>query len=507
MNAPTPSFFAVADLPLAEFPNAVHVPPLAQPFDAAITPPGSKSLTNRALLLAALADGTSTLTNALVDADDTRVMITALRQLGAEIRAEGATLHIRGVAGRWRPASGSGGETLDLENAGTAVRFLTAAAILALPGSGPITIDGNARMRERPIAGLVDLLRTLGAAVEYAGNPGFPPVRVHPVADLQSLRSTLLINSTASSQFISALLLIAPFLPNGLAASLLPPVTSESYVNMTLRLLESLGIVIKTADIGPPGGPRQRDIRINPGRQSASSRSLSASGLAAFELDIEPDATSATYLWAAAVLANGSRTTTPGLGPASLQADAAGFLNALRAMGAAVETACADSSRIPRPAGMSVRSAAALRPIDLDCSNIPDAAMTLAVLACFATPWPADPAATSTLRGLRTLRVKESDRLAALQAELTKLGATVEILTTRDDEALRITPPPRLPSPAEPLVFETYDDHRMAMSLALIGLRVPNVVIRNPACVGKTYPTFWRDLAGVYTPAGPTQTL
>ncbi|MGD9690565.1 MAG: 3-phosphoshikimate 1-carboxyvinyltransferase [Phycisphaerales bacterium] len=494
---PLPTVLDIADLPVDRLPEKVLVPRLQRPFDVTIRPPGSKSITNRALLLAALAEGESVLRGALVDADDAQVMIAALEQLGATIRIEqsgadaasgSATLRITGVAGRWKPRERD--PVLNLHNAGTATRFLAAAAILSEPAMGPVTIDGNARMRERPIGELIEALRALGVRAEYVGREGVPPVKLWPIAG-RDLRESLVMPTTSSSQFISALLLIAPFLERGLVLEFVGAITSEPYVHMTRHLLEAWGV--------PTDDEYGHAFHI--GAADRSGRTFVPGRIVGREFTIEPDASGAAPFLAAAALVPGSRVRVPGVCDSSIQGDAR-FAGVLSSLGA---TALVNASET------SVSSNGPLSAGTVDLVTIPDTAMVAAVVACFAAPARGNPETTSTLGGLRTLRVKETDRLAALQAELSKLGAKVEIVTTRDDEALRITPPRDLASSpvclpahggasaASPLVeFDTYDDHRMAMSLALIGLRRGNVVIRDPACVRKTYPTYWRDLAKLY---------
>jgi 3-phosphoshikimate 1-carboxyvinyltransferase len=368
--------------------------------------------------------------------------------------------------------------TLDLETAGTATRFLTAAAMLAASGSGPITIDGNARMRERPIAELGDLLRRLGVTVQYAEREGFPPVRVYgtraaPVTELE-------VGVTASSQFVSGLLMAAPFLPEGLTLRFTSAPTSRSYIDMTTRLMTQLGLRVESS------GSEGSTIRVR------------ASRLFRFDYDVEPDASGATYFWAAAALHPGAACVVPGLDEHSLQGDAK-FTGVLENMGARVSQT---------PEGMRVVGGDHLDGLVEDLSMMPDAAMTLAAVCCF-TP----PGSRSLIGGLRTLRVKETDRLAALETELRKVGmhASTRRWTAQGasgdaaDEALCLVVPDGGidRSPTAPRVeFDTYNDHRMAMALALIGLRRPNVFIRNPACVAKTYPTFWRDFATLYSSGG-----
>ena len=488
-----PSLTDLRDLTPESLPALIRVPPLGKPFHAIVRPPGSKSLTNRALLLAALAEGESVLRGALVDADDAQVMAGALTRLGANIEpqvaGDGATppmVRVRGVAGRWTPARGEP-VSLNLHNAGTATRFLAAAAALAPPETA-VLIDGNERMRQRPIGELGDLLAQLGVDVRYLGKQGFPPLRVATGKTLDALANRLSIGPTASSQFVSALLLAGGFLPKGLSVQFEHTPTSEPYIHMTVGLLRRVGI---TVDDALPAS-----IRVHP---------LPGARLPAFNLDIEPDASGTTYMHGAAAMISGAQTLIPGLSRASLQGDAL-FADVLAAMGASVAW-LAPSVAVP-DGGVRVEGGPHISPIDVDLSGMPDTAMTAAVLACFASPTAQNPTATSTLRGLRTLRVKETDRLAALQTELSKLGAGVEIVAsggTRGDEALRIIPPIDLLDPlvcvkSEPasVTFDTYDDHRMAMALSLVGLRRANTFIRNPACVAKTYPTFWRDLRSLY---------
>ncbi len=450
--------------PLDELPDPLPVPTLSVARNApplTIRPPGSKSITNRALLLAALADGDSELTGALLDADDAARMIDALRTLGAHIDTRtDDRVRIRGVAGSLK-----GGCTLNLNNAGTATRFLTAAACLA---DEPVVIDGNDRMRQRPIAELLTMLRALGVRIEELGAPGCVPIRIHPS---RPNGGALEIGRTASSQFISAICMLAPWMPLGIECTLPAGATSESYIRMTLGLLERIGARGVHADNDP-----------------ASRIGVGPHPLTGFRLAIEPDASGASYFWGAGAIVPGLVCEVDGVASGSLQGDA-DFVESLAHMGATVLR----GERSTTVAGHN-----RLKPIDIDLSLMPDTAMTLAAVACFAT-------GPSTIRGLRTLRVKETDRIEAIRTELARIGVTVDVTTTPDDESIRIVPPAAgidtRPSAPE-VVFHTYDDHRMAMALALIGLRRPNTSIAHPACVAKTYPTFWADLASLYpTPA------
>jgi 3-phosphoshikimate 1-carboxyvinyltransferase len=388
--------------------------------------------------------------------------------------------------------------TVNLNNAGTATRFLAAAALL---GSAPIVIDGNARMRERPIGELAEVLTQLGAKIEYAGREGFPPLRIHPLAERKGPGRVLDIPTTQSSQFISAILMVAPWLAGGLTIRLTGEITSPMYIEMTIGLLQQVGAMVKTSE-------DLRVIRVGPPSAQATGPGL---GLQAFDYDVEPDASGATYFWAAAAINPGSMARVTGLSHRSLQGDA-DFPSLLARMGAVIEQhpatqttphgvanaavmpAIRDESD-PRSHFIRVTGPGRLEPIMADLSKMPDTAMTLASVACFAP-------GMSILRGLRTLRVKETDRIEAMRNELTKIGVRIDCPVMGDHDVMGITPPPGDMALASSRVeFDTYDDHRMAMSLALIGLRRPNVFIKDPQCVAKTYPTFWRDLARLYVNA------
>jgi 3-phosphoshikimate 1-carboxyvinyltransferase len=464
--------WAMLHKPLAEVPDPLPLPPPRTrgeaAFDAAVRPPGSKSLTNRAILLAALAEGESVLRGALVDADDAQRMVEALRTLGAGVEVMGdGTVRVRGVGGRWKPA-GEGTVTLNLNNAGTATRFLAAASLLS---PVPIVIDGNARMRQRPIGELGEILTRLGARVRHLGEaPGCPPMEVTPPVGLDAER-TLEIPTTQSSQFISALLLISPWIVPGMTIKLTGEVTSASYIGMTVGLLERLGATVRSsADL--------RVLRVGP---------AAGGGVSAFEYDVEPDASGATYFWAAAAMLPEARCRVMGLDSDSLQGDT-GFTDLLARMGATVTVRPA---ALDLPAYIETRGPVSLGGVMADMADMPDAAMTLAVVASFAS-------GMSILRGLRTLRVKESDRIHAMQTELGKIGVKIDSPVAGDAGAMTITPPRGgvdcSPS-APPVYFDTYDDHRIAMALSLVSLRRPNVFIRHPQCVGKTYATYWRDFA------------
>ncbi len=461
--------------PLKELPDPLPVPVLLRErggmgvFSAHIEVPGSKSLTNRALLLAALAEGGSTIRRALI-AEDTEKMMAALRLLGATVTVGEGAVRVEGCGGRWRPAEGSAaGMFVDSGDSGTTARFLAAAAMLS---PIPLIVDGSRQQRARPLGELGSALESLGAKVMYFSRPGYPPVKVTAPGELPR-GARVELGTTASSQFVSGLLLAAPFLPGGLTVVLEGEITSASYVRMTLGLLDQLGARVRTSE-------DLRVMRVSPAED--------ASGLPlGFAYTVEPDASSAAYFWGAAAICPGSVCRVPGLDGSSLQGDA-GLIDVLARMGA---MAIRDEGG---RAMLGVRGLPRLDPVMADMSDMPDAALTLAAVACFAK-------GRSVLRGLKTLRLKESDRIQALQSELSKVGVRVDVSVLGDKDAITVTPPEGgidCSKGVGRVVFETYRDHRMAMALALIGLRRPNVWIKDPSCVAKTFPGFWSSWAGLY---------
>lgn len=421
--------------------------PLPGPVNRSVRLPGSKSLTNRALLVAALARGASTLEDCLI-ASDTLLMVDGLRSLGIRVELDRPRRRavVHGAGGHWPETQAE----LQCGNAGTVIRFLTAGCCV---GYGEFRLDGVARMRRRPIGGLVDALRDLGAQINYEGEEEYCPI----TARAAGLRGGLArFRDAVSSQFVSAVLLAAPCARGDVFVEVEGQLPSAPYVRMTTAVMEAFGVVVIDDGAGRfivSGGQPYRP--------------------ATFQ--IEPDATAASYFMAAAALVGG-RITVEGLGLDSVQGDRA-FADTLAAMGCAVEYG-SQSTTVRGPADGKLRG------VDVDYSAMPDVAPTLAVLAAFAE-------GPTRIRGLATLRIKECDRLFALSAELGCLGVETEVFP--DGLVVR---PTRAPVAA---VINTYDDHRMAMSFALAGLRLDGVVIRDAECVNKTFPEFF-DLWKQWTP-------
>jgi 3-phosphoshikimate 1-carboxyvinyltransferase len=414
------------------------VEPLTRPPDCEVRVPGSKSLTNRALLIAALADGESTLDGALFS-DDTHYMADAWQRLGVAVHADAAANRFV-VAGCGGIVPGRAAD-LYVGNAGTAMRFLVAALCV---GHGRFRIDGMPRMRARPIQALVDALSQLGACVRCESNPGCPPVVI--AADgLRGGHAT--IAAAQSSQFLSAVLLIAPYAREGVEVEVVGTLIAAPYIDMTSGVMRAFGATVARAG--------ERRFTVPPQRYAAR------------RYRIEPDASSAHYFLAAAAL-TGGRVRVQGLGYASLQGDVR-FVDLLEQMGATV---------VRGDDFLEVRGGAQLDGIDADLNAISDTMPTLAALAPFARR-------PVTIRNVAHVRLQESDRLHAVATELQRLGVRVRELP----DGLIIEP-----SAIRPASIETYDDHRIAMSFALIGLRVAGIGIRDPQCVSKTFPDFFTRL-------------
>ncbi|MCE9527484.1 MAG: 3-phosphoshikimate 1-carboxyvinyltransferase [Planctomycetales bacterium] len=421
-------------------PDSLSLTP-CPPVRGSIRPPGSKSITNRALVCAALAEGISTLSGAL-DSEDTQVMIDSLHRLGIQVQRqeEGTRLIVSGCGGNL-PSSEA---NLFVGNSGTTIRFLTALITL---GRGTYRLDGVPRMHERPIADLISALNQLGADVRSEVGTGCPPV----IVKANGLPGgTTTVRGDISSQFLSGLLMAAPLAQNNVELLVEGELVSQPYVTMTIGVMREFGVEAHYSGLSRfliAGQQRYRGC----------------------EYAIEPDASAASYFWGLAAVTRGE-VTVEGLGQRALQGDVA-FVHCLEQMGCRVNY----NSR-----GTTVSaSTAPLRGIDVDMNAISDTAQTLAVVALFAD-------GPTTIRGVAHIRHKETDRIGDLARELRKLGAKVDEFP----DGLRITP-----APLHGATIDTYNDHRMAMSFALAGMKIPGVTIQNPDCTAKTYPKFFEDLS------------
>jgi 3-phosphoshikimate 1-carboxyvinyltransferase len=422
------------------FVSAVSIDPVSRPIQGSVRPPGSKSITNRALVLAALAEGTAKLSGVL-DSQDTRVMVESLRRLeiGVTHNAASGEAVVAGCSGRPTARSAE----LWLENSGTSIRFLTAVACL---GHGRYRLDGNARMRARPIGELCDALNSLGGNAVCEQPNGCPPVSVQG-AGLPG--GTAYVDAAKSSQFLSALLMAAPCAGGPVELVLRGGLVSEPYIDMTIRMMQAFGVEVDQ--------PENGRYRIAPARYRAA------------DFAVEPDASAASYFFAAAAI-TGGEVTVQGLSRDSLQGDV-NFVKLLAQMGCEVHWGESSITVCGKP----------LHGIDVDMNEISDTAQTLAAVAPFA-------AGPSRIRNVAHIRHKETDRISAVASELRRLGLGVE----EYPDGLTIHP-----GSIRPATIETYDDHRMAMSFALVGLKVPGIRIANPECTGKTYPRFFEDLTAL----------
>jgi 3-phosphoshikimate 1-carboxyvinyltransferase len=413
--------------------------------------PGSKSISNRTLLLAALADGVTHI-NELLASDDTHVMLMALQKLGIkwEQIGESQDYIVHGTGGTLPVHHAD----LFLGNAGTAIRPLTAA--LAIIG-GDYTLHGVARMHERPIGDLVDALNAIGTRIEYTGDPGFPPLHIRRGL-IQKHR--MQVKGNVSSQFLTAILMAAPLMAKELAVTIdvIGELISKPYIEITLNLMQRFGV-----DVARDGW---ESFTIHAGQRYSSPGAI----------HVEGDASSASYFLAAGAIAGGP-VRVEGVGKDSIQGDVR-FVESLRQMGA--EITLGDN-------WIEAKSTGVLKAIDADFNHIPDAAMTIAVAALYAD-------GPSTLRNIGSWRVKETDRIAAMATELRKVGAIVE----EGEDFLRITPPAQIQSAA----IDTYDDHRMAMCFSLASLdgaarRGNTIRINDPKCVAKTFPDYFKSFSSI----------
>jgi 3-phosphoshikimate 1-carboxyvinyltransferase len=428
------------------YPETLEIIPLTQPPHATVRVPGSKSITNRALILAALSDpGHGSELHGALQSEDTEIMIEALRTLSFRVRLDWAA----GVVGVCRGPSAcpipARNAELFVANSGTSMRFLTALVSL---GRGRFRLDGVSRMRQRPMEDLLAALRQLGVDARSERGDGLPPV----IVESQGLSGgRVRLQGAVSSQFLSGLLMAAPFASSEVVIEVDGPMVSQPYVAMTVSMMAQFGVAVET------------DL-------ASYFQVPQAVWYQSQQFDVEPDASAASYFLAAAAISQGT-IWVPHLSMSSLQGDVH-FLNVLYKMGCHVPAGDARDGNDLCVKGWPLHG------VDVDMNDISDTVMTLAAVACFAE-------GPTTIRNVAHIRHKETDRLAALATELRRVGAEVEEFA----DGLTITP-----RPLHGAEIETYNDHRMAMSMALIGLRVPCIVIKNPGCVAKTYPGFWDDL-------------
>jgi len=417
--------------------KTIEIQTIAGPVTGKITPPGSKSITNRALIIAALAHGKTVLRNTL-ESNDTFVMLDSLQRLNIEwSKDEQGTVSITGCRGKI-PASGA---ELWLENSGTSIRFLTAMCAL---GVGGYELDGNSRMRQRPIIHLVKALRELKVDVHCLHNTDSPPILVNSIG---FPGGKVHIAGSLSSQYLSALLMVAPYAASPLEIIVEGELVSKPYIELTLSLMESFGVSVQN--------DQMQRFRVTPQMYCAK------------DYTVEPDASAASYFFAAAAITGGS-VTIPNLHKKALQGDIK-FVDALALMGCTIEW----GDNYVKVTGGELRG------IDIDMNAISDTAQTLAAVAVFAN-------GPTRVRNVEHMRFKETDRIAAVVTELKKLGIKAE----EHPDGYTIHP-----GPMTPASIKTYDDHRMAMSFSLIGLKTPGIVIEDPDCTAKTYPHFFDDLA------------
>lgn len=423
---------------MSSLPSSLPITPIDHPLHATVRVPGSKSLTNRALLIAALAKGTTCLQNALFS-DDSRYFARALQTLGFDVQLNEAEheMIVTGLGGKI-PAKKA---ELFIGNAGTAARFLSAFLTL---GNGEYILDGETRMRERPIGDLIDALHQLGVEMEAKNN--CPPVEIFATG-LPGGKTKIAGN--ISSQFLSALLMVAPYAQSPIEIEMTTDLNSKPYVDMTIAIMKDFGVNIERRDYS--------QFTIHP-----------ASYLPLSTFQIESDASAASYFFAAPAICGGS-VKVENISRQSVQGDIA-FIDVLAQMGCHIK----EGENFIEVIGTDV-----LKGIDIDMSDIPDTAQTMAAVAPFAS-------SQTRIHGIASARVKETDRVSATCTELKRLGVQVD----EHEDGMTIYPCPEL----QPANIQTYNDHRMAMAFSLIGLRFDGVTIENPACVSKTFPDFFEVL-------------
>ena len=443
MAANSPSTVICSSRTASSLSDSIRIIRIDRPIDAVVQVPGSKSITNRALLIAALADGTSELTGVLFS-DDTRYMASALQTLGLDIALDEQreTARVSGCGGSFPQTRAD----LYVGNSGTTMRFLVAALAV---GHGVYTVDGNARMRTRPIGPLLEALNMLGSSAHGLETPDCPPVRIE--ADGLA-GGQCAIPGNRSSQYISALLMAAPYAHRDVEIMILGDLVSVPYLEITSAVMQTFGVAVEI------DRRDYRALRVRAGQRYAGRA-----------WHIEPDASNASYFFAAAAASSG-RVVVPGLGSDSIQGDLQ-FVRVLESMGARV-TITADATEVIGP------PPGRLRGIDVDMGSISDTAQTLAAIAPFAI-------GPTRISGIAHNRIKETDRIADLATELRRIGQTVEEFA----DGLLITP-----QPVQPAAIRTYDDHRMAMSFAVTGLVAGGIDILDPACTAKTFPDFFERL-------------
>jgi 3-phosphoshikimate 1-carboxyvinyltransferase len=420
--------------------EVLEIVPFGGPIDAVVVPPGSKSITNRALLAAALATGTSTLHGVLF-ADDTEAMIDCVRSLGAvvSLTENATTISVTGIGGDLSGCSPS----FFARQSGTTARFL--ASVLAL-GDTPLRLDADDAMRRRPMNDVFAAIERLGVQVSFEQVSGHLPAVIEGPIQRTGEMPEISIDASVSSQFTSGLLLAAPCMPEGLKIHIDGAVVSRPYLDMTIAVMASFGVVVEQPDdrtfVVPTGGYLARDY------------------------EVEPDASAASYFFAAAAICGGT-VRVDGLGSHSMQGDIR-FVDVLADMGAKVVV---DESSI-------TVTGVALRGVSADFTQISDTAQTAAAVAVFAE-------GPTTISGIGFIRKKETNRVAAVVSELRRLGVDA----TEDEDGFTV-----IPGPVHPATIETYDDHRMAMSMALIGYAISGVSISDPNCVRKTFPTYFDEM-------------